>query len=225
MENNWGPAPARTASERRLSPARSLVLDALTWAAEPIGLAALADATGLHANTVREHVEGLRERGLVERHRDTPSGRGRPGWLYAATGRSQDDPRPEYAGLATALVQVIRRTSDTPVEDARAAGVTWGRRLASESQHRPSGVRAARRLVGEMLDEMGFAPEAVGGPHDLRLTRCPLLEAARQDPDVVCSVHAGLAAGALAEFGVDGDVELAPFAERGACRLRLGSPR
>ncbi len=86
--------------------------------------------TGTHANTVREHLEGLRGAGLVRRSAAPASGRGRPGWLYEATELSHDDPRPEYAGLAIALASVVSRSSPAPAEAARVAGVQWGRELA-----------------------------------------------------------------------------------------------
>ena len=72
---------------------------------------------------------------------------------------------------------------------------------------------------------MGFAPVPDDDVRELRLTRCPLLEAAHQHPEVVCAVHLGITEGALESFGAPaGDVELLPFAEPGACLLRLGTP-
>ena len=57
---------------------------------------------------------------------------------------------------------------------------------------------------------------------EVRLTRCPLLEAARESPTVVCSVHLGIVRGALAAQGHDGSAsELHPFSDPGACHLRL----
>jgi predicted ArsR family transcriptional regulator len=54
----------------------------------------------------------------------------------------------------------------------------------------------------------------------VRLTRCPLLEAAHRHPDVVCAVHLGIVRGALDEQGADpSGTALAPFAEPGACVL------
>ncbi len=56
----------------------------------------------------------------------------------------------------------------------------------------------------------------------VRLTRCPLLDAARQYPDVVCSVHAGIIRGALHTWGDEATVtRLVPFAEPGACLVHL----
>jgi predicted ArsR family transcriptional regulator len=56
----------------------------------------------------------------------------------------------------------------------------------------------------------------------VRLRRCPLLEAARQEPEVVCSVHLGVLEGALEALGsLCVRPTLVPFAEPGACRLTL----
>jgi len=56
----------------------------------------------------------------------------------------------------------------------------------------------------------------------VRLTLCPLLEAAHKHPDVVCGVHLGIVRGALEEYGADPTgTDLLPFSEPGACRLEL----
>lgn len=192
--------------------------------AQPSSLAALAAMTGAHPNTVREHLEGLRADDLVRRFAAPAAGRGRPRWLYEATQHSHDDPRPEYAGLAVALASVIARTSATPGEDARNAGVEWGRQLAESV--RVEGTAPARRspwrAVTDLLDQLGFGAQPEKGAYLARLTRCPLLEAAHQAPEIVCSVHQGLAEGALEVFGASPEgVRLLPFAEPSACVLRL----
>ena len=182
-------------------------------------MAALVAATGLHANTLRDHLDALVRRGLVRRHSDTPHGRGRPAWLYEAT-EADESERSEYAGLAATLASVIHRTSDSPREDAIAAGTEWGHDLA-----RDLGVSTptdARRRVVELLGDIGFAPESDDPPSVVRLTRCPLLEAAHKYPEVVCGVHLGIVRGALAQYGADSEgTALLPFAEPGACLLHL----
>jgi predicted ArsR family transcriptional regulator len=162
----------------------------------------------------------------VERHAAPPSGRGRPAWLYTATGRDVEG-TPEYAGLASALAATLHRTSAAPAADAEQAGEAWGRELARGRGAAPAGSPvAARREVVAMLDELGFAPFADARTSVVKLTRCPLLEAAHRYPDVVCSVHLGLVRGALSEYGGDTEgTELVPFAEPGSCRLRLAGPR
>ena len=80
----------------------------------------------------------------------------------------------------------------------------------------------SRGKVVAILDEVGFAPEADARATTVRLTRCPLLETAKEYPDVVCGVHLGIVRGALEEYGADSTrTDLLPFAEPGACRLHL----
>ena len=221
-----GPRPARTPSGRRLSPTRAALLETLQAQPQPTGIPALISMTGLHANTLREHLDGLQRVGLVTRQQAPATGRGRPGWLYTATHRSWDDRRPEYAGLAATLAAVIARTSPRPEEAAREAGEEWGQRLAREAGEPVSEEpRAAREKVTELFDDMGFAPEPDEDVRELRLTRCPLLQAAYEQPGVVCSVHLGVARGVLAEYGAGTDgIELFSFVEPGACLLRLAPP-
>jgi predicted ArsR family transcriptional regulator len=224
----YGPLPARQGPA--LSPARATVLGALRRQRGPITLAELATTTGLHANTLREHIDALLDLGLVERRRARPSGRGRPAWLYEAVD-SPDEPESTYGGLAAALATVIHRTSSSPREDAIQAGTTWGRELARK---RPGGDQtergakrqaAAVRRVVELFRQLGFAPETDRRHGVVRLTRCPLLDTARRYPDVVCGVHLGIVRGALEEYGGDpAGSDLAPFSEPGACRLDLPLP-
>jgi predicted ArsR family transcriptional regulator len=199
-----------------------MLLETLRDQPEPTTIAALVAATGLHANTVREHLEALERRDLVSRRKAPANGRGRPAWLYSALGE-EPSPRSEYAGLAATLAAAITRSSDSPREDAIAAGTEWGHELARD-HGRPDGEgpAAARREVLALLEDIGFAPEYAGPGSAVRLTRCPLLEAAHRYPDVVCGVHLGIVRGALEEYDVDATgTNLVPFAEPGACRLRL----
>lgn len=219
-----GPRPAAWPRHRRaLSRSRAALLEMLSDQPEPVSQAALATASGLHANTVREHLEALTRDGLVSRQRAEPAGRGRPAWMYQATGGPGGS---EYARLATALASVIHRTSASPREDGRRAGAQWGHELAEgrddSDPHGGTGGTGARRRVIELLGDLGFAPEPDDRRRTVRLTRCPLLEAAHKYPDVVCAVHLGIVEGAMREYGADPTgADLLPFAESGACRLRL----
>lgn len=228
--NERGPRPATaTRGGRPLSPARAFVLDALREAGRPVTLAELSAATGLHANTLREHLEPLVARGPARRERATPAGRGRPAWLYSAVEPDVADPASstEYAGLAAALAAHIHHSSPDPQADAVAAGRAWGRDLARKAGPPASrGPVAARRQVAQLLDEVGFCPEADDRATDVLLTRCPLLEAAREYPDVVCGVHLGIVRGALEEYGADSSrTDLHPFSDPGGCRLHLLTSR
>jgi predicted ArsR family transcriptional regulator len=221
-----GPAPVRyDMGGVALSAQRARVLEHLQRSGDSTTVMDLATRLGLHTNTVREHLDALVERGLATRVLLPAVGRGRPAGSYApATSRPEPDPRVrDYSGLATALAGQIARTSSNPRAEAVAAGEGWGRRLAADL---PAGspARARRQVVG-LLAELGFSPEADTRAGSVRLLRCPLLDAARAHPDVVCSVHLGIVRGALAALGGNPlRATLLPFSEPGACRLELNTP-
>jgi predicted ArsR family transcriptional regulator len=221
-----GPSRGVPRTAPALSPSRAALLRTLQAQSEPTTVGALTSATGLHHNTVREHLEALVEHGLATRFPAQPSGRGRPAWLYEATSE-EPGPGSEYAGLAVTLAESIARRSPAPVEDALEAGRGWGHDLARRRGPAQEGTAtAARRQVVGLLDDLGFGPESDARARSVRLTRCPLLEAAHKFPDVVCGVHLGLTQGALAEYGADpAGARLTPFAEPGACRLLLAANR
>lgn len=218
-----GPQPAVSSVVATLSRARRSVLDLLDGQDGPTTLARLVELSGLHENTLRGHLDGLAAEGLVVRERAAPQGRGRPAWLWRARARGSS----EYAGLAATLAHTLRRTSRRPEADALEAGREWGRQLASDGANAATGTARtpspAARVVA-LLDNLGFAPEHSSRRHGspVRLTRCPLLEAAREEPTIVCNVHLGLVEGALEQYGEpDPDARLIPFAQDGACLLHL----
>jgi predicted ArsR family transcriptional regulator len=207
-----------------LSRAQARVLTALRAQPGPVTLSELSEATELHPNTLREHLEALQRSGLLRREPAAPAGPGRPAWLYRAAAVTAAG-HSEYAGLAGALAATIHRTSADPAADAALAGTDWGHELAA-GHGRPAVPEeaSARGQVVALLDEIGFAPESDSTHAEVRLTQCPLLETAVRYPDVVCNVHLGIVRGALEEFGADpAPTELHPFSEPGACRLRLAA--
>ena len=220
----YGPRPVTHVREgRALSASRAAVLDVLRDAPAPTTVGELEQRTSLHANTLREHLEALVARGLARRVRATPSGRGRPAWLYEAVEPEVGTDGSEYAGLAATLAAHLHRTSSDPRQDAVVAGRAWGHDLARKAGPPAApGAAEARRKVVAILDQVGFAPDADPRAATVRLTRCPLLETAKEYPDVVCGVHLGIVQGALEEYGADSSrSDLRPFSEPGACRLEL----
>ena len=222
MENNsqaLGPVPTPVEPlPLPVSRGARVVLGALERHAVPSSLGELAHETGLHVNTLREHLGVLVRDGYVTRVRAEPDGRGRPAWLYGARPHREAAARSEYAGLATALAAALSQHSADPSADAAAAGEKWGHELARVQPEAP-GLSPARRIA-TMLDRLGFSPLIDDSTASVRLTTCPLLDAARQYPDVVCAVHLGIVRGALAEFGAAPDgTRLLPFVEPGACRV------
>ena len=227
MENiplRLGPLDGAAASPDEILPAgQARVLAALRAAAAPLTLAQLSDATSLHVNTLRGHLDALLSRGEVTRTAGPIEGRGRPAWRYAALGPDAA-PAGELAELAVALAGAVARSSDDPAAQANLAGREWGARLAEQGGAAAvagSGAADAREATLTVLGRMGFAPQRTDG-RTVRLTRCPLLSAARTEPEIVCGVHLGLVQGLLEALGApSAGSDLLPFAEPGACRLIL----
>ena len=218
MENSpvtLGPVDGGAASPEEVLPAgQARVLAALRLAAAPLTLAELSEGTGLHVNTLRGHLGPLLSRGEVTRTAGPAEGRGRPAWLYAAFG-PDSAPAAELAHLAVALAGAVAR-SDDPAAQANLAGREWGASLAEQV----SAADDARDATVAVLDRMGFAPQRTG--RTVRLTRCPLLSAARAEPEIVCGVHLGLVQGLIEALGESSaGADLLPFVEPGACRLIL----
>ncbi|WP_205787237.1 helix-turn-helix transcriptional regulator [Specibacter cremeus] len=231
MENNLpgkspqGPRPGGTEPVAPISKARASVLERLRGAAAPLSVDALAAATGQHANTVREHLEALVAAGLATRTTAARAGRGRPAWLYAP---ALPDAAPAgYAALAGVLAAHIAATSTSPAADGEQAGRQWADALrgarplpgVAPAARRP---RAVRLQVAEHLRQAGFGVDANPAATELALTVCPILAAARNNPDVVCAVHLGLVRGLLEGTGLPAEgVRLVPFARPGSCALHL----
>ncbi|MEZ5151412.1 helix-turn-helix transcriptional regulator [Rhodococcus zopfii] len=227
MENSdllLGPRPTpAAASLPALSPQRITVLDDVR-AHGATRINDIAERLGLHPNTVREHLDALVADGLAETTTEPARGRGRPAKVFRSTPAADPSPASrEYAGLAIALAGHLARTSLDPVTDARAAGRDWGHELARESGCSPDDPHGS---VLALLTRLGFDPHDAGRAGGIALRQCPLLDAARRYPTVVCQVHLGIAEGALEEIGAatGPGLDLLPFAEPGACRLFLPDP-
>lgn len=220
-----GPAPVRGSIGPSLSGPRGTVLERLQCSPRPVTIAGLAEELGVHPNTAREHLDALVARGLATREQAPAQGRGRPAWRYAAAvDQPEPDPRVrDYAGLAAALAGHLVRTAADPAAQGLAAGREWGRALARDRAIPSVGPRATpRHRVVALMDDLGFSPDADAAATTVALRSCPLLDTARQYPQVVCQVHLGLVRGVLEHHGGDPrPTALLPFAEPGACRLHL----
>ncbi len=193
--------------------AQGRVLAALARREAPTTLAELGELTGLHANTLRGHVEALHQAGHVSRFRASPSGRGRPAWSYLA----REAP---YVALAQALARGLETNPGaTARESGESGGRAWGEQLGALVDEEDQTPHA--RLI-RALEHVGFGPTTSADAASINLTRCPFIDAARAHPEAVCSVHLGLIEGALGE-SLD-PAALQPFAQPGTCLLSLAEP-
>lgn len=179
-------------NEPGVTAAQSRVLSTLRDAGRALTLSELQDETGLHPNTLRGHLDALVAAGSASRIASRTGGRGRPAWSYLAR-------EPEYAALAMALASGLDSGEGRTLDPAAVrGGRAWGERLRDQL----GAVEDGRERVLLALTHTGFAPQADDSQVDrVTLHACPLLEAARSHPAVVCAVHLGLVEGVLGQQG------------------------
>lgn len=206
-----------------LSPERRIVLSALRSSKSPIRVRDLVDQLGLHENTIREHLEGLVESAHAERVQLISSGRGRPSYGYRAREDFAAQIEPEardYASLALVLARQLATLGGDSRRVAISAGEEWARQFFNPPQELTEGKIALRKRIFEILQSLGYSPKSNAKQNFIRLRTCPLLSAAKLEPEIVCSVHLGLVRGLVEQASANpDDVELIQFAEPGSCRL------
>lgn len=208
-----------------LSPERQVVLGALRGAQLPLRVRDLVNELGLHENTIREHLEGLVVSAHAERVRLISSGRGRPSYGYQSRKDfvAQIEPQArEYASLALVLAKQLAATKGDAKSIAISAGEEWANGFIKSTQESGGSKVAVRKEVYEILKSLGYSPKANSKLNLIRLQTCPLLAAAKLEPEIVCSVHLGLVRGLVSRAGENPDaVKLIQFAEPGSCHLTL----
>lgn len=242
MKITPGYGPASTPDVSDLPEARLRVLRALS-ATQPddvesvatsagVNVHDLAAVLGAHPNGVRRHLEALVGQELVSATVSRVKGRGRPSTAYrmmpngrAALAGALAPVSADYLAMATAFAEHVAVTADSPLRAAHQIGRAWGLLLAERHGAGPTSApqpaqEVQSRLL-KLLESLGFSP--VRRPDGaVALRTCPLLTAARANPEVLCQVHVGLVRGASETYGGSGSGgDLLPFAELGACTLHL----
>lgn len=186
----------------------------------PLTTADIAKTLDLHVNTVRPHLERMRDVGLLDVHTASLGGVGRPQHRYtlAADAPSLGLEPPTFPMLARML---LRLAGDVGAEreDAVDAGREQGRHdaLARYAQQ-PCG----RALVAH-LATLGFDPQVV--PDDVGMTigfgHCPFAELAERNPDLVCGLHRGLVEGFVTQLGGAEVTGFRTLIDRSPCQMDL----
>ena len=190
----------------------------------PLATAEVADALGLHPNTVRPHLERLREVGLLDVTTEVRTGVGRPQHLYApaADAPSLGLQAPSFPRLARLLLR-LAVTAGASGDEAAEIGREQGRLDAAAQADAASCLEA---LVAQ-LDAIGFDP-VVSGSDDgdtavVAFAHCPYRELAEAHPDLVCSLHRGMVEGLVEEFGSDRVDDFHTLVHRSPCQVTLVS--
>ncbi len=192
----------------------------LARSARPLATADIAESLNLHANTVRPHLERMRDAGLVAVEVGGRGDVGRPQHRYSV---APDAPslglEPPTMPVLARMVLAMARRLEASAQDAEAVGHDEGKLRARPFAKAPSTLEA---LVSD-LDRLGFDPfvtDAVASvpagdwtPDDdgaavVGFANCPFKELAQEHPELVCGLHRGLVAGFVAQMG---DAEVRDF--------------
>lgn len=203
----------------RLGPTRRRVLAQLQETADPSSTEELAERLALHPNTVRFHLDGLLNKGLVRRLVEHRGVQGRPRVLFTAAPTVPPVTDLPYRSLVRAMLDYLRDTDAPDKPAAERIGESWGRSLA-QSGAQPPGTDALVAVVNALGLSSRVAD--VDGERSLEIIRCPFRELTIGGDTTVCRIHLGMMRGFLAANGADETVaELRPWVEPELCLARL----
>jgi predicted ArsR family transcriptional regulator len=188
----------------------------------PLATAEIAELLDLHVNTVRPHLERMRDVGLLEVDAETRGTVGRPQHRYSL---SSDAPA---LGLEPSPWPTLART----LLDAAVAGGLDGGDLAeagrkqgaADADRWPDDATCLDSLIVEQA-KLGFDPETVDHPAGATIgfAHCPFRALAEVHPDLVCSLHHGMVDGFVSAFHGCRVVRFHPLLDRTPCQVEVGT--
>jgi predicted ArsR family transcriptional regulator len=187
----------------------------------PLSTADIAQTLGLHVNTVRPHLERMRDVGLLAVTTEARRGVGRPQHLYAlaADAPSLGFEPPSFPLLAELLVRLADQAglgADEAIDVGREHG------LVRAAGHRAGQGRAVEALLSDQA-LLGFDPERVDDDEGSTVAfgHCPYGELARQHSELVCGLHCGMVEGLVEGVGGVEVVAFHTLADRTPCQVDL----
>lgn len=221
---------------------RYAIYQHLLEAGEPLPTLEISGTLNLHPNTVRLHLEKLREAELVEAEPDRHGSVGRPQNRWKAVAAAPG------LGMEPAGLRLLSHLLAELAAGGRGSAVDVGRR-AGERRRRersagrlPGGaVRPAAACLQALVDELaglGFDPtvdsEGVPSGHAgeervaVSFNRCPFRELAVVYPDLVCELHRGITEGiasaAAEEWGTAARLEsFSTLVDADPCRVEASA--
>lgn len=196
----------------------------LARAVAPLTTAEISETIGLHPNSVRPHLERMRDAGLVEVEVGGRGEIGRPQHRYSL---SPDAPslglEPPVMPMLARMVLSMAERLGAGATDAQAVGTQEGADRARAFERAPSTLEA---LVAD-LDVLGFDPVVSDEPDHpddavIAFANCPFGDLAKAHPDLVCSLHHGLIAGFVARMRDTEVREFCSIVDRTPCQVVVG---
>jgi predicted ArsR family transcriptional regulator len=210
----------------------------------PRSTAEVADTLGLHPNTVRPHLERMRDVGLLQVEAEGRGAVGRPLHRYSL---APDAPAiglepPAMPLLARLLVEVAAAAGAGP-EEAAEIGRAQGREsalrlttvpgdpyrafpgdaLAGDDADAEDAASACIAALVAELDHLGYDPELATDDAGVTVAfaHCPFAALAEKHPEIVCHIHRGLVEGFVGALGGADVARFGTLVDRAPCRVEL----
>lgn len=197
----------------------------------PLATSDVSESLDLHPNTVRPHLERMREAGLLDVEVSGRGDVGRPQHRYSiATDAPSLGLEPPTMPVLARMVLALATQLQASADDAESVGRTEGAVRAGHYRTAPSTLEA----VVDDLDRLGFDPvvtedttaDAVDDADAaavIAFAHCPFADLAAQHPDLVCGLHRGLVAGFVDEMGDADTRDFCTLTSRTPCRVTVTS--
>lgn len=191
----------------------------LARSSAPLATSHIAESLDLHVNTVRPHLERMRDVGLLEVRTASTGGVGRPQHRYAlAPGAPALGLEPPVFPLMARMLLKLADDVGADTADACEAGCDQGRHAAQQYR----GTDTTLALLTE-LDKLGFDPELAVDDDAVTIgfANCPFSELAEANPDLVCGMHKGMVQGFVDEMGACEMRTFRTLVDRTPCQVDL----
>lgn len=188
----------------------------------PLATADIADVLDLHVNTVRPHLERMREVGLLQVETSGRGGVGRPQHRYSLAPDAPSlglEPSP-FPTLARVLLSAAARAG-LDRGDLADAGRVQG---AADADQWPDGADVVEALIIEQA-KLGFDPAVIEleASATMAFTHCPFRDLAETHPELVCALHCGLVEGFVDERGGAEVLAFHTLTDRQPCQVELAT--
>ena len=186
--------------------------------------AEVAESLDLHPNTVRPHLERMREAGLLEVEIDSRGTVGRPQHRYSV---AADAPslglEPSSFPLIAGLLANVAAACGPAAEHVAAVGRDHGRHAAA--QLAAKGTTAPVAAVRAELTDLGFDPveHGAGGITTIAFASCPFRTLADAFPDMICQLHRGMVEGMVEALGGAAVERFSTLVDRDPCQVELAT--
>ena len=197
----------------------------LARSSRPLATAEIAETLDLHPNTVRPHLERMRDVGLLDVETEARGAVGRPQHRYflAADAPSLGLEPPTFPVLARMLLR-LAEAARIGSEDAVEAGREQG--LADVETADLAAVDDAEACLAGLvsrLDALGFDPTVLHEESSATVgfANCPFRDLAESEPDLVCGLHRGMVEGFVDAAGGAAVTTFHNLLDRTPCQVSL----